>query len=820
MNIRVQLQILVWAVIFCTSAGLSRRISDEDIRDLELDYFVQSNAQSMQTILDHYNEVVIQYYYQDLANIATALANSDDFLNNINSNGTAYAKKTDTAEDDDDLLCLPTEFPYPDPITDICLDLPARNICVIVKIGFISIGPICIPLSTLLPLLLPNLLPLILPRLLPMLLPRDCPFDLPFPLSESIAGKMNPFEDLPFDLPIELPEIPDTVANISADCFFTEIKFLLDLVCTPRQFYAFEMFDAMGKLPSGLLKGDLRWLGSFLECREVLNVNASRLSSVDTFDGKYCLTKWTIASDDDDGVNLPLQIGVCMPSVCSDQDVSNMMELGIGLLFSDGLNLDWVYCNYDDPLDAGAITTLVIIFVIIALCIIGAIVDYFVKRRYEKLMPRPNQISTMDPSLSFHNYGNDIEMSDAVKDVGTDTSVDKQDENKKADVIHEKKIEAADDLTYVNVIEEYTTTEVEKTKKMARKLNPIRAFSGFINGSKLLSTEYNGGEKTISAIHGMRVLTLWWVIYQMAYETSYEVLQNPLDLLWIAERLFSQALGNGSFATDTFFVISGFLITYLALKEIDENGRVNWLKYYFHRVWRFWPAYIVILLQYMFLLPYMCGGPMQYIAKDYAEPCYSYWWTNVLFINNLYPYNDSLRSRCMPWTWYIACVMQFYIISPLIILVLKWRESIGLVVMGLLCAMDFTCTALISTYYGLTASPGQSRFNDKADDNPFGDYIVAKPHTRIATYILGMFLAYVLIKHEEGKFRINKPISITCWIISTFFGFAIVYCTYSSYHEPEWSQALTVFYLTVSRFTFGIAIAWVIFACATEHGGE
>ncbi|XP_070572264.1 nose resistant to fluoxetine protein 6-like [Ptychodera flava] len=100
-----------------------------------------------------------------------------------------------------------------------------------------------------------------------------------------------------------------------------------------------------------------------------------------------------------------------------------------------------------------------------------------------------------------------------------------------------------------------------------------------------------------------------------------------------------------------------------------------------------------------------------------------------------------------------------------------------------------------------------------------GDYLDTKPHTRIATYLIGMCLAYILIKYEEGRFKVNMKISITGWLLSTFLGFTIVYCTYGTYHEPEWSQALTVFYLTVSRFTFGLAIAWVIFACATGHGG-
>ena len=37
------------------------------------------------------------------------------------------------------------------------------------------------------------------------------------------------------------------------------------------------------------------------------------------------------------------------------------------------------------------------------------------------------------------------------------------------------------------------------------------------------------------------------------------------------------------FAVDTFFMLSGFLTTYLFLKEMKNKGRINILVYYFHR---------------------------------------------------------------------------------------------------------------------------------------------------------------------------------------------------------------------------------------------
>ncbi len=56
--------------------------------------------------------------------------------------------------------------------------------------------------------------------------------------------------------------------------------------------------DAMGKLPSGVLQGDVTWLGSFSACRSI-HIPAPNQSSnaTDLFKGQYCLTKIGNRSD-------------------------------------------------------------------------------------------------------------------------------------------------------------------------------------------------------------------------------------------------------------------------------------------------------------------------------------------------------------------------------------------------------------------------------------------------------------------------------------------------------------------------------------------
>src|SRR5690554_4577142 len=61
---------------------------------------------------------------------------------------------------------------------------------------------------------------------------------------------------------------------------------------------------------------------------------------------------------------------------------------------------------------------------------------------------------------------------------------------------------------------------------------------------------------------------------------------------------------NGGVAVTFFFVLSGFLITYLLLKEKQATQNVSIKKFYFKRVLRIWPLYFLLVFIGLFLLPF------------------------------------------------------------------------------------------------------------------------------------------------------------------------------------------------------------------------
>ncbi|MCA9073906.1 MAG: acyltransferase [Planctomycetaceae bacterium] len=61
----------------------------------------------------------------------------------------------------------------------------------------------------------------------------------------------------------------------------------------------------------------------------------------------------------------------------------------------------------------------------------------------------------------------------------------------------------------------------------------------------------------------------------------------------------------GEHGVNLFFVLSGFLITYLLLVERDDRGRIDTMRFYVRRTLRIWPLYYLLVLVTFFVVPFL-----------------------------------------------------------------------------------------------------------------------------------------------------------------------------------------------------------------------
>ncbi|MBK6837689.1 MAG: acyltransferase [Bacteroidetes bacterium] len=120
--------------------------------------------------------------------------------------------------------------------------------------------------------------------------------------------------------------------------------------------------------------------------------------------------------------------------------------------------------------------------------------------------------------------------------------------------------------------------------------------------------------------------------------------------------------GNGNIGVNAFFVLSGFLITYLLIEEKKINGQVSPPKFWIRRILRIWPLYYFCVLFGFVLFPFLKQMFGQ-TANESANPIYY-----LTFLANFDIIHHGLPdSSTLGLLWSIAIEEQFYFLWPIVI---------------------------------------------------------------------------------------------------------------------------------------------------------
>lgn len=144
---------------------------------------------------------------------------------------------------------------------------------------------------------------------------------------------------------------------------------------------------------------------------------------------------------------------------------------------------------------------------------------------------------------------------------------------------------------------------------------------------------------------------------------------------------FSYFIGTvGKNGVHLFFVLSGFLITYLLLKEKDKHQTILFKKFFLRRIFRIWPLYYLIVIIGFVLIPYLANTfaifekvPYYFELisnpKNYSVDAVLLY---LLILPNIALSYDFLIAGCSQ-AWSIGVEEQFYILWPLLVFVFSRR---------------------------------------------------------------------------------------------------------------------------------------------------
>lgn len=166
--------------------------------------------------------------------------------------------------------------------------------------------------------------------------------------------------------------------------------------------------------------------------------------------------------------------------------------------------------------------------------------------------------------------------------------------------------------------------------------------------------------------------------------------------------LFHARLVPGGFiGVDIFYVISGYLITGLILREIENTGSLDLKLFYQRRIKRLLPTSVFVLFSTaivgMFVLPAITRdalGRDLFAAATYISNYLFAWWQNDY---------QNLNATPSPFIhyWSLAVEEQFYVVWPIFILLLS-RYGKRAVLYGVLIT---TSLSLLLSIYQTQTSP-------------------------------------------------------------------------------------------------------------------
>lgn len=172
-------------------------------------------------------------------------------------------------------------------------------------------------------------------------------------------------------------------------------------------------------------------------------------------------------------------------------------------------------------------------------------------------------------------------------------------------------------------------------------------------------------------LNGVRFLAAFGVIVHHVEQYKY-VLGEPN--FWHIP-FFDQV---GKICVVLFFVLSGFLITYLLLTERDRTGRIDVPAFYVRRALRIWPLYYLLAGLGLFVFPHLevfyLPGFTEAVRDDFGK--------KIVLLALILPNLVTVPIPGIYQLWSIGVEEQFYLIWPLLMKYLRHPLVACLTVIG------------------------------------------------------------------------------------------------------------------------------------------
>ncbi|HAR6370468.1 TPA: acetyltransferase [Staphylococcus pseudintermedius] len=234
----------------------------------------------------------------------------------------------------------------------------------------------------------------------------------------------------------------------------------------------------------------------------------------------------------------------------------------------------------------------------------------------------------------------------------------------------------------------------------------------------------------------------------------------------IIYHLNPQWLSGGFLGVDTFFVISGYLITSLLLTEYHNTGKIKLMSFWLRRVKRLIPAVLFLVMGVIVLSLIFMPTEIQKVRADSIAAIFyvSNWW----YIMQNVDYFEQFAVQPLKHLWSLAIEEQFYLVFPIVLLsLLSFIRRLKSIRIIFLILLVISMIAMMVLYVP----------NENVARVYFGT------DTRIQTLLMGVLLALVWPPFQL-KAKVNRQMR-TMIDTAGFVGLAILFICFKFVSETN-----------------------------------
>lgn len=166
-------------------------------------------------------------------------------------------------------------------------------------------------------------------------------------------------------------------------------------------------------------------------------------------------------------------------------------------------------------------------------------------------------------------------------------------------------------------------------------------------------------------LDGLRFFCFLSVFFFHSFHTEFDFIKNSGTYTFIKKDLF----GNGNIGVNFFFVLSGFLITYLLIEEKESRSAIDVKSFWMRRILRIWPLYYFCVFFGFVIFPLL----KHYFGQTPNETAHPFYY--LTFINNFDFIKSGLPdSSVLGVLWSIAIEEQFYFVWPVLLFILPVKH--------------------------------------------------------------------------------------------------------------------------------------------------